>query len=188
MRLLQLPRSPRTSVRSPGLSWTPSCHELRSPEPLRGWGPLRGSPWGCDGTSFLLDRHKDDLSIPVRGQVGAQSGPEGPTPWDPGGGSSEGRGQQGGSPGVGAGTLGCFQVPAPATDPDGDADAHTACPSSVSMRASHSASALRTSVYGKTPVLIGNRRRDDCDPGNSPLTFRKHSDRVSEDAKKICFG
>nr|XP_025129847.1 uncharacterized protein LOC112581576 [Bubalus bubalis] len=102
----------------------------------------------CDRTSFLLDRHKDDLSIPVRGQVGAQSGPEGPTPWDPGGGSSEGRGQQGGSPGVGAGTLGCFQVPAPATDADGDADAHTACPSSVSMRASHSASALRTSVYG----------------------------------------
>jgi hypothetical protein len=45
-------------------------------------------------------------------------------------------------------------------------------------------SALRTSVYGKTPVLIGNRRRDDCDLGNSPLTFRKHSDRVSEDAKK----
>ena len=83
--------------------------------------------------------------------------------------------------------LGCFQVPASATDADGDADAHTACPSSVSMRASHSASALRTSVYGKTPVLIGNRRRDDCDPGNSPLTFRKHSDRVSEDAKKICF-
>lgn len=55
---------------------------------------------------------------------------------------------------------------------------------SVSVRASHSVSALRTSVYGKTPVLIGNRRRDDCDLGNSPLTFRKHSDRVSEDAKK----
>nr|XP_025131411.1 uncharacterized protein LOC112581885 [Bubalus bubalis] len=107
-------------------------------------------------TSFLLDRHKDDLSIPVRGQVGAQSGPEGPTPWDPGGGSSEGRGQQGGSPGVGAGMLGCFQVPASATDADGDADAHTACPSSVSMRASHSASALRTSVYARLlPQLPG---------------------------------
>ena len=45
-------------------------------------------------------------------------------------------------------------------------------------------------VKKKTPVLIGtgegigNRRRDDCDPGNSHLTFRKHSDRVSEDAKK----
>lgn len=55
---------------------------------------------------------------------------------------------------------------------------------SGSMRASHAASALRTSAYGKTPVLIGNRGRDACDPGNSPLTFRKHSDRVSEDAKK----
>lgn len=52
-------------------------------------------------------------------------------------------------------------------------------------------------VKKKTPVLIGtgegigNRRRDDCDLGNSPLTFRKHSDRVSEDAKKkkkVCFG
>ena len=45
-------------------------------------------------------------------------------------------------------------------------------------------------VKKKTPVLIGtgegigNRRRDDCDLGNSHLTFRKHSDRVSEDAKK----
>ena len=54
-------------------------------------------PWvslGCDGTSFLLDGHKDDLSIPVRGQVGVQSGPEGLMPWDPGGGSDEGRGRR----------------------------------------------------------------------------------------------
>ena len=55
---------------------------------------------------------------------------------------------------------------------------------SGSMQASHAVNALRTSVYGKTPVLIGNRGRDACDAGNSPLTFRKHSDRVSEDAKK----
>ena len=35
----------------------------------------------------------------------------------------------------------------------------------------------------KTPVLIGNTGRAGCDPGNSPLNFRKHSDSVSEDAK-----
>ena len=159
---------------------------MRSPEPLRGWGPLRGSPWGCDRTSFLLDRHKDDLSISIKGQVGVQSIPEGPTPWDPGGGSGKGRGQQGGSPGVGAGTPGCFQVlAAPATDADGDKVLHVYASQSLSECSQNQRLWLK-----KTPVLIGtgegigNRRRDDCDPGNSHLTFRKHSDRVSEDAKK----
>ena len=145
-------------------------------------------PWvslGCDGTSFLLDRHKDDLSIPVRGQVGVQSGPEGLTPWDPGGGSGEGRGQQGGSPSVRAGTPGCFQVATPATDADGDKVLRVYASQSLSECSQNQRLWLK-----KTPVLIGtgegigNRRRDNCDPGNSHLTFRKHSDRVSEDAKK----
>lgn len=117
---VQWVRTHRAGAEAPAATTTIPRTSVRSPEPLRGWGPLRGSPWGCDRTSFLLDRHKDDLSIPVRGQVGAHCGPKGPAPWDPGGGSGEGRGLQGGSPRVGAGTLGCFQVATPATDADGD--------------------------------------------------------------------
>ena len=71
---VQWVRSHRAGTEAPPASMIPHI-SVRCPGPLRGWGPLHGSPWGCDRTSFFLDQHKDGLSIPMRQKVGAHSSP-----------------------------------------------------------------------------------------------------------------